>query len=112
MPRRQTEVEQCGDLHRLQQADGAEWEAFTLTEFSEMLVAPGEQFLCRTLAVGKIGKVGSAVGQMGGGVSCSSSQHGEGNSLVSDNDTKLRGRRVVSGKADQFHGSSPVLDLD
>ena len=65
MPRRQTEVEQCGDLHRLQQADGAEREAFTLTEFSEMLVAPGEQFLCRTLAVGKIGKVGSAVGQMG-----------------------------------------------
>ena len=84
MPRRQAEVEQGGDLHRLQQADGAERKAFALAQFSEVLFAPGEQLLGRPLAVGKIGKVGSAVGQVGGGLPRFVLQYGERDSVVLD----------------------------
>lgn len=62
MPRRQAEVKQSGDFHGFQQADGIEREAFTITEVSEVLFALGEHLPCRPLAVGKIGKVGPAVG--------------------------------------------------
>jgi len=42
MPRRQAEVEQGDDLHRLQQADGVDRVAFAFAEFCEVLFAPGE----------------------------------------------------------------------
>jgi hypothetical protein len=62
MSRRQAEVEQGGDLHRFQQLDRVEREAFTIPEFFEVLFTPDEHLFCGTFAVGKIGKVGSAVG--------------------------------------------------
>jgi hypothetical protein len=36
MPRRQTEVKQRGNLHRLQEADGVEREAFAIGKFCEV----------------------------------------------------------------------------
>jgi hypothetical protein len=69
-----------------------------------VLVTPGEQLICRTLTIGKIGKVGSAVSQGRGGLSGFALQYGKWDGLVSDNDAKPRIRRVGDGKADQFHG--------
>ncbi len=104
MPRRQAEVEQGCNLHRLQQAYGVQREAFVIAEFSEVIFTPGEQFLGRPLAVGKIGKVGPAVGQVGGRLPRFALQHGERNSLVSDDDAETRVRQVGSSEADDFHG--------
>ena len=56
MPRRQAEVEQGGNLHRLEQADGVERKALAIRKLTEMLLAPGGQILCRPLAVGRLAR--------------------------------------------------------
>src|SRR5690348_10581565 len=100
MPRRQAEVEQGDDLYGLQQVDSMEGEVFAATEFAEVLLAPGQELLCRPLAVGKVGKVGSAVSQVGGSLPCLALQHGERDSLAFDDNAETRVRRVSSGEAD------------
>jgi hypothetical protein len=64
MPWCQAEVEQGGDVHRLQQANGVEGKVFAITEFPQMLFTPGEQLLRHPLTVGKTGQVASAVSQL------------------------------------------------
>ena len=112
MPRRETEVEQGGDLHRLQQSDGGEREAFVITKFVEMLLAPGAQLPCRLLALGKTGKVGSAIGQVRGGRSRFALQHGERYRLVPDDGAETGVRRVGDYEANQFRSGVPVIFLD
>jgi len=111
MPRRQAEVEQGGDLHRFQQADGVEREALALAEFSEVLFAQASSsFAAHSLSEGWQGRIGCR--PSGETTSRFALQHGERDSLVLDDDAERRGQRVGGGEADQFHGSGPLLYLE
>jgi hypothetical protein len=59
-----------------------------------VLFGPGEQFSCRPLALGQMGEVRPAVGQVGGGRARLALQDGERDSPVSDDDAEARVRRV------------------
>ena len=69
-----------------------------------MPFAPSEDLLCLPRAAVQIGKVGAAVGQMGGRPPRLALQQGERDSLISDPDAETRARPVGDGEADQFHG--------